>query len=309
MNEFHIGDVIRIRRTELGLSQEELAEGICEIGTLSRIENGVRTPSKSKLNALLQRLGLPGEKYFALVSQNDLDIENLQDEIASHNARNQFDESMKKLKELEKIVEKDDHITQQFILRTKIAIGKEENGFLRPYTYEESLDLLTQAIRLTVPRFEIDTIDRHLYTVNELKIINQIAVTHSKNGNIDTALDIYYQLIKYREKHPIHIKSVASVFSLIAYNYSRLLCIIKRPEAALKIASKGRNYCKLYGNQRCLPGLLVVMADCYHQINQDEKSKKYFLMSYYGYLAMENESNADIVKNHAKELLNIDIAE
>lgn len=113
--------------------------------------------------------------------------------------------------------------------------------------------------------------------------------------------------MKYREKHTIHIKSVASVFSLIAYNYSRLLCIIKRPEAALKVALDGRNYCKLYGNQRCLPGLLVVMADCYHQLGEDKKSKEYFLQSYYGCRAVENNTEAEIVKGHAKELLGIDI--
>ena len=47
------------RRLELGLTQEELCEGICEPITISRMENGRQTPSRNRINALLQRLGLP----------------------------------------------------------------------------------------------------------------------------------------------------------------------------------------------------------------------------------------------------------
>lgn len=51
MKEVYIGSIIRKRRQELGLTQEQLCRGICETVTLSRIENGKQTPSRSKLNA------------------------------------------------------------------------------------------------------------------------------------------------------------------------------------------------------------------------------------------------------------------
>ena len=63
MKEFPIGEVIRQRRMELGLTQEELCEGIYEPPTMSRIETGRQTPSRTKLNVLLQRLGLQDEWY------------------------------------------------------------------------------------------------------------------------------------------------------------------------------------------------------------------------------------------------------
>lgn len=40
MQNFFLGDYIRQRRLELGLTQEQVCEGICEPITLSRIENG-----------------------------------------------------------------------------------------------------------------------------------------------------------------------------------------------------------------------------------------------------------------------------
>ena len=41
----------------LGLTQEDLADGICSVTTLSRIENGERLPDKQHSEMLLQRLG------------------------------------------------------------------------------------------------------------------------------------------------------------------------------------------------------------------------------------------------------------
>ena len=81
MQNIYIGEFIRQRRKELNLSQEDLAYGICEVSTLSRIENGRCTPSRSKINALLQRLGLPEERYYAIVSKNEKEIEALQQKV------------------------------------------------------------------------------------------------------------------------------------------------------------------------------------------------------------------------------------
>lgn len=65
-----IGMIIRRRRTELGLSQEDLADGICAVTTLSRIENGERMPTQNHLEMLLQRVG-----YSDMMLENYVDEE------------------------------------------------------------------------------------------------------------------------------------------------------------------------------------------------------------------------------------------
>lgn len=82
MQEFCIGEIIQKRRSALGLTQEQVCEGICEPSTLSRIESGRQTPSRNKVMVILQRLGLSGERYFALVNKKDLEIQNIQSERA-----------------------------------------------------------------------------------------------------------------------------------------------------------------------------------------------------------------------------------
>lgn len=81
MNMVFIGEYIQKRRKSMGLTQETVCHGICDCATLSRIENGRVTPRKTVISALLQRLGLPEENYYAFLSKNELEIETLKKEI------------------------------------------------------------------------------------------------------------------------------------------------------------------------------------------------------------------------------------
>lgn len=63
MRELLAGEIIKKRRIELGLTQEELCWGICDPVTISRIENLKQPPSRSTADALLQRLGVSDSRY------------------------------------------------------------------------------------------------------------------------------------------------------------------------------------------------------------------------------------------------------
>lgn len=163
MKNVFLGEYIKQRRLDLGLTQEQLCDGICEPMTLSRLENGKQTPSRNRINALLQRLGLPDDRYFALLSKNELEMEALQKEIVACNANHRVEEGFETLKKFEQIADHDDQIAQQFILRSKVLLGRLDQR----YTPQEQIDLLMQAIRLTVPRFNLDEIERFFYSTDE----------------------------------------------------------------------------------------------------------------------------------------------
>ena len=113
MKNVFLGEYIKQRRLDLGLTQEQLCDGICE-----------PTPSRNRINALLQRLGLPGDRYFALLSKNELEMEALQKEIVACNANHRVEEGFETLKKFEQIADHDDQIAQQFILRSKVLLGR-----------------------------------------------------------------------------------------------------------------------------------------------------------------------------------------
>ncbi len=149
MKEVYIGSIIRKRRQELGLTQEQLCRGICETVTLSRIENGKQTPSRSKLNALLQRLGMPGERYYALLSEQEMKISNLQTEIVSCNVLGQREQGLKKLDELERMMEADGislHIGDEVSYGTVYRIGEIMSDLLYQWLCRKDNRLLSAII-------------------------------------------------------------------------------------------------------------------------------------------------------------------
>ena len=77
MKSVNISKVIQQRRTELGLTREQVCEGICSPMTLMRIEQGTNTPSKYILEALSQRLGLSLERFSYMLSEEDFELEAL----------------------------------------------------------------------------------------------------------------------------------------------------------------------------------------------------------------------------------------
>ena len=48
MQNYKLGEYIRQRRLDLGLTQEQVCAGICESVTLSRFENGKQTPAETE---------------------------------------------------------------------------------------------------------------------------------------------------------------------------------------------------------------------------------------------------------------------
>ena len=128
MQEMFLGEAIKRRRLEMGLTQEQLSEGICEPITISRLENGKQTPSRNRINALLARLGLPTDRYYALLSKKELDVEELCSQIATCNI--QFlnaleadrpyirDKGLQMHKKLETLIQKDDMVDCKMKLDT-----------------------------------------------------------------------------------------------------------------------------------------------------------------------------------------------
>lgn len=312
MQEVFLGEVIRQKRLELGLTQEQVCEGICDPITISRIENGKQTPNRTRINAILERLDLPADRYWALLSKNELEIENLQKLVVSYNI--QFEQARREDKylirekalenhcKLETLADKGDMVSQQLILRSKVLLGKDDGA----YSVEDQRNMLLKAIKLTSPSFDLDEINNGLYTVEEIKIINQLALTHARAGEHMEAIGILAQLFKYIRKHFTSMPLYRAQFNMIAYNYARELGVVGQFEKAIKIAAEGREACLNSGYHLSLPGLLDIMAECYHYLGNDEQSRDLFCQSYWLFKAFGDDHNRELVRMDAKKYLGLE---
>lgn len=308
-----MGQAIKRRRLELGLTQEQLCEGICEPITISRLENGKQTPSRTRINAILGRLDMPADRYYALLSKNELDIEALNKKIVAcnlefnrtpQNERKQVREKgLQLLKELESIIEKDDTLIRQEIIRSRVILGREDG----PYSAAEQRNMLMTALQLTSPTFDIDEINKGLYTTDEIKIINQLALVHIYADEHIEAIEVLGQLYKYIKKHFRNMSPIKSHLSVVTTNYANELYAVGQYKKAVETATEGQQICLSYGCYQCLPELLGIMAECNHFLGNDEESLDLFYQSYYLLKAFRNYNNLEKLKKDAKDLLNIEL--
>lgn len=301
MQSYHIGYLLKQRREELGIPQDALCAGICDKSTLSRIERGVTQPSYQLLNLLLGRLGVAQEDFFLPLSDRNYTAAQLQKEIVACNANHNYPEALQKLDQLEAAIDPKDRILRQFVLRARAIAGRMEDGQRVEYSYVEQRALLTEAIGLTVPNFSLDTLERRLLGVDEIKLINQLAITYSEDGQRRLAIDIYRQLLRNVQSRFVDVEARAVLLPLIAYNYSRLLGLEGRYEEEIEIAELGRKCCVEYNQCRMLGGLLLNIGCGLHELGRDEESKKFLFQSFYIYQIMERPSSCEVVKNYVKK--------
>lgn len=312
MNGFFIGQIIKQKREELGLSQEQLCEGICTPATLSRIENGKQAPAYNRMNALLQRLDLPENRYYALMTKQELEIERLQKEIIVCNTNYERLQGEQKIEayhrgqvllvELESIMDKEDDITRQFILRSKAVLCREDNGDV----IKKQRALLLDAIHLTAPNFDEENINQRLYNLTEVKIIIQLAANYSDNGQHKKAIDLLSQLLKYVQKHFKRNTQAVQQLSHITYSYALALGIDGRYEDSIEIAELGRQLAIDYGYYHFLPGLAHIMAECNYRLGNEEKSKNFYYQAYYVYKLLGNEHDRISIEKEARRFLNLE---
>lgn len=304
MYNYHIGEYIKRKREEKEIKQDELCYGICDRSTLSRIERGKQEPSYYILKALLQRLGISEDRCQILMGAQEFEIAELQREIVADNVRKDFSSALKKIRRLEELSQSAENpLLQQFILRVRVAAGYEENGERLDYDNPTQRKMLIQALELTCPGITMENMCSFLLSENEAKIINQIAITYSEEGNRRQAIEIYRQLIRYVQSHFAGCEIGQVMLPLTAYNYSRLLGQERRYEEAIEIAELGRQCCVKYNKCRFLGGLLFNIACCLHDLGKDVESMELMVQSYYVNKAMNRTRSCEVVKNYMKENL------
>lgn len=298
MKAYNIGLFIKKKREKQHIRQEDLCRGICDKSTLSRIERGKQEPSSGILGVLLQRLGINEDQLAVLLGPKDFEISDLQKEIVALNSQKEYEKATEKIRRLEQLVEPTDKITQQFILRCKALA-------YFPRNYPASRDLLLQALSLTLPDFDFDHISDYLLGIEEIKILNQLANSYSEEGNRRFAIHIYHQLFEDFHKRLFNIESTISLFTMLAYNYSRLLGLERRYEECIEIATLGQDICIRHNRCQYLGGLLLNIGYALHELGRDEESKSALTDAYYANRVMKKYSSCKVVQTYAKDHLNL----
>lgn len=248
---YSMGEVIRRLRKEKGYTQEELSEGICTPGGLSRIENGLRELSHAKFVALMQRMGQYEDSYDLFVGEEYYEISELQKEISNKIMHHDFDGANKVLIIYEERIKAvpNENVYVQFLKLQKLVIA------WRGRVGDNDLQKLEDILRMTVPGYGKKRLHELLLNYQELIIVNNIAITYAENGERPKAIRIFQELIEFLEEKFMDCRERNYLYAPLVLNLVKYLGLEKRFKEALILADQAIQRLTEYGKTLYVPEL------------------------------------------------------
>ncbi|KON86557.1 hypothetical protein AF332_26090 [Sporosarcina globispora] len=260
-----LGNEIKWLRKKLGISQKELAKGICHQSEISRIEAGEVYPRIDVLHKISLRLRVTIQHFLSL----------------SNDRTDYFDETIKYLMSLNRLfkykdiydltnselnyrIKKDNYYFFTFLVWQN-TVAKFKLGILN---YTEIIEILLQLINDDQSFILDDFLD--------LKIINSIATIYAESCCYNDAIIFYKQILDTdvkSEKFPIFKAKVIN-------NYSKCLYILGRYHESIKISKAGIKICKEEYNMEIIGYLYERLAESQEKL-LDEFPEKEIAKNYY----------------------------
>lgn len=262
MATFQLGPIIRNRRMELGFSQEDLADGICSVPTLSRIENGERMPTKNHFEMLMQRLGYSAMSLDFFTDKRDFMIYELKFKIRQAYVAKDFVLAKNLLEEYDAIINSDSNVDCQFRILYRVLLDPEQ------YSRTEKLDLFETALRLTCPSYSTKRIP-YVLSYSEIILLNSIAYCYDTPETRHQAISILKSLKTYYDSHVINSEEALRTQPMILYNLSKMLGLAGLYDECIEICEQAINLARKTSRCTFLGKILYNRAWALHERNQE----------------------------------------
>lgn len=243
MAVFQLGPILKARREELGLSQEDLADGICAVPTLSRIENGERLPTKNHFEMLMQRLGYSAMSMDFFSDKQTFLLHELKIKTRYAYIAEDYSLAKKRVDEFECLLDNPTNIDKQFSILYKTLLNQKQ------YSNAYKLKQFEDALKLTCPKYDTGYIP-HVLSYEEIILLNNIAICTDVAGDRNRAIFILRTLKEYYEQHMISTDEALRTQPMILYNLSKLLGLSGRYDECIEICDLGIRIARTSG--RCL---------------------------------------------------------
>lgn len=229
------GEMLKARREVLGMSQEELAEGICDPVTVSRIECGKVSPKRGTFEGLMKKVGLNGSRHKTDIPMGNPENWKLATDINRllNQGRGEAAEPLIALLE-ERICEPDNE-ERQFLLHAKaLALGNQ--GKL---SREKQRDMYREALYLTLPCKGIEELKKWYYTMDEVSCVNSLAHAEDRLGEGEKYIEWLYTIKRqYKEKF-LGLEHYARRYELTCRTLGDLLGNAERYEEGIQVEYDG----------------------------------------------------------------------
>lgn len=246
------GALLKEYRKKKGLTQVQLAEGICEQATVSNIENKNMSPGINILSALCKKLNV--EISDILVETEEDKIRKKLSEIQSLNAVSKYKESYEILQTIDqKKVSNSDLLNQILFYQGLLdhLYAKKEDAAL--FYFNQVLEQTTET------------------DIHHLQAAANVAMIYLAKGELDFAKVYVERTLKILNDTDFDNLMVCAVYYNIATYYSK----IENYEKVIQLCEKGIEYNKKHKSTHSLEYLLYEIAFCHKQLGEDDYLERY----------------------------------
>lgn len=223
------GDIIRSRRKVLGMSQEELSDGICDPVSISRIEQGKVAPKKQVYQKLLARVGMTGDRYESTIQVERPELLTEADKACTLMTLVRNEEAEELLNALEGKMEGEDKFSWQYVKSTKAAALYNQGKI----TAQEHSRLQEEALYLTVPRVGLEKLAEWSFSLQEIRTANLLADSYDRDGRREEGTALLEILKRQYEEKPFPLDYYVAGYEVTMLNLGDLLGNAARYEEAI----------------------------------------------------------------------------
>lgn len=186
-----IGEVIKKRRMTIGISRDNLCEGICSTDSIKRCESLVGDIQPQKLLLLFGKLGLQKEYQTTFVTAPNLENKQSEERIMQLGNTRKYDEALLELQKLDERIKLKTPEDNQFIMMFTSMMRLRK----REVSPEKCYDELYNALMLTLPT-HVECEEYYLTRMELVCIYNMVIINNGKVSNTIEKLvrDIYNNL-------------------------------------------------------------------------------------------------------------------
>jgi transcriptional regulator with XRE-family HTH domain len=258
-----VGQKIKELRKNIGLSQEELAEGICTQAQISKIEKGDVFPYASTLFLISRKLGVDVNYFFDIGMTPRLDY------VLEVGRQLQIARRNMDYKEMREVVTAEEENPLFFNNNRNLQLLKWHKGI---YQFELDKDLekaektLRKSITLT------HTTDK-IWTEREIEILLTIGVMYFEEGIFERASEIYQEVKSHIEALP-HLTDY-TIKTRLYYNIARVLTRLSDIDQSTKYCKDAIDWCILKDNMYLLGELHYHIGYNYELQGKLAEAEKY----------------------------------
>jgi len=292
-------------REYVGISREELSDGICSPQTLYRLEYGKTRVKKDLYARLMAKMERVPEKNYAVCIGKNMELLDERELLEKAMREYDFEKADKILEELKEKAD-DNLITRQYVLKAEALLDyycKRSDG-------EETIKKLEEAIRVTLPEYEKCLQKKFPFTEQEIMNLMSLANAYFHMEKYEKAISIYQKLLECLNMEYIFGEYVDYMQRLIMRNLSLAYLETKRYEEAMELNDKclklakekndGRDYHVLLSDKAAI--ILSQIKNGERGVSDRELAKKYLRQSYFLAAAKGGEKPAEIYrKAYVKE--------